>query len=142
MAVTTVAQFAAQLGRPTTALLEQLQSAGVTKQSPDDALTEADKERLLDFLRTSHGTVVGAERKKITLTRKTNTEIKQADSSGRARTIQVEVRKKRVFVKRDDTPAGVEEATGPSEEDLDLQRREEEARAQAEAIRRLSLIHI
>jgi translation initiation factor IF-2 len=134
MAVTTVAQFAAQLGRPTTAVIEQLQSAGVTKQSPDDALTEADKERLLEFLRTSHGTVAGAERKKITLTRKTSTEIKQADASGRARTIQVEVRKKRVFVKRDDAAAAPEEA-GPTEEDLDLQRREAEASAQAEAIR-------
>jgi translation initiation factor IF-2 len=134
MAVTTVAQFAAQLGRPTTAVIEQLQSAGVTKQSPDDALTEADKERLLEFLRTSHGTVAGAERKKITLTRKTSTEIKQADASGRARTIQVEVRKKRVFVKRDDAAATPEDA-GPSEEDLDLQRREAEASAQAEAIR-------
>ncbi len=134
MAVTTVAQFAAQLGRPTTAVIEQLQSAGVTKQSPDDALTEADKERLLEFLRTSHGTVAGAERKKITLTRKTSTEIKQADASGRARTIQVEVRKKRVFVKRDDAAATPED-TGPSEEDLDLQRREAEASAQAEAIR-------
>ena len=134
MAVMTVALFAAQLGRPTTALLEQLQSAGVTKQSPDDALTESDKERLLDFLRTSHGTTAGAERKKITLTKKTSTEIKQADSSGRARTIQVEVRKKRVFVKRDGAPAA-EEATGLSAEDLDLQRREEEAQAQAAAIR-------
>ena len=102
MAVTTVAQFAAQLGRPTTALLEQLQSAGVTKQSPDDALTEPDKERLLDFLRTAHGTAVPGERKKITVVRKSTTEIKQADSSGRARTIQVEVRKKRTFVKRDE----------------------------------------
>ncbi|MDE2275147.1 MAG: translation initiation factor IF-2 associated domain-containing protein, partial [Burkholderiales bacterium] len=135
MAVTTVAQFAAQLGRPTTALIEQLQSAGVTKQSPEDALTDADKERLLDFLRNAHGTTAGAERKKITLTRKTSTEIKQADSSGRARTIQVEVRKKRVFVKRDDAPAAAEEPSGPSAEELDLQRREEEARAQAEAIR-------
>ncbi len=135
MAVTTVAQFAAQLGRPTTALIEQLQSAGVTKQSPEDALTEADKERLLDFLRTSHGTAAGAERKKITLTRKTSTEIKQADASGRARTIQVEVRKKRVFVKRDDASPAVEEPAGPSAEELDLQRREEEARAQADAIR-------
>ncbi len=135
MAVMTVAQLATQLGRPTTALLEQLQSAGVTKQSPDDALTETDKERLLDFLRTSHGTVAGAERKKITLTKKTSTEIKQADASGRARTIQVEVRKKRVFVKRDDVPAAQEQPSGPSAEDLDLQRREEEAQAQADAIR-------
>ena len=135
MAVMTVAQLATQLGRPTTALLEQLQSAGVTKQSPDDALTETDKERLLDFLRTSHGTVAGAERKKITLIKKTSTEIKQADASGRARTIQVEVRKKRVFVKRDDVPAVEEQPAGPSAEDLDLQRREVEAQAQADAIR-------
>ena len=135
MAVTTVAQFAAQLGRPTTALIEQLQSAGVTKQSPDDALTESDKERLLDFLRTAHGTTVGGERKKITITKKTSTEIKQADASGRARTIQVEVRKKRTFVKRDDASPATEE-TGPSAEELDLQRREEEASAQAESIRK------
>jgi len=135
MAVTTVAQFAAQLDRPTKALIEQLQSAGVIKQSPDDALTEADKERLLDYLRTSHGTVAPAERKKITLTKKSTTEIKQADSSGRARTIQVQVLKKRVFVKRDDASPAVEEPTGPSDEDLELQRREEEARAQADALR-------
>ena len=134
MAVITVAQFAAQLGRPTAALLEQLQSAGVTKQSPEDALTEPDKERLLAYLRTAHGTAVSGERKKITVMRKSTTEIKQADASGRARTIQVEVRKKRVFVKRDDAPA-VEEPSGPSAEQLDLLRREEEARAQAEAIR-------
>ncbi|MFN7482562.1 MAG: translation initiation factor IF-2 [Betaproteobacteria bacterium] len=135
MAVTTVAQLAQQLNRQPAALLEQLQSAGVSKQSPDDALTEADKERLLEFLRQSHGTAGGAERKKITIVKKTSTEIKQADASGRARTIQVEVRKKRTFVKRDDAPA-TDEPSGPSEEELDLVRREEEARAQAEAIRK------
>ncbi len=135
MAVTTVAQFAAQLGRPAAALLEQLQSAGVAIRSSDDALTESDKERLLDYLRTSHGTVASAERKKITITRKTSTEIKQADASGRARTIQVEVRKKRVFVKRDDVPAAEEVADTEEQEQLDLQRREEEVQAQAAAIR-------
>ena len=133
MAVTTVAQFAAQLNRPTSALLEQLQSAGVAKKSPDDALTESDKERLLEFLREQHGTAGSAERKKITLTRKSTTEIKQADATGKARTIQVEVRKKRVFVKRDDVPGG--DAGGPSAEDLELARREEEARLEAERIR-------
>jgi translation initiation factor IF-2 len=117
-------------------LIEQLHSAGVTKRSPDDALTDTDKERLLDFLRTSHGTAGAAERKKITLTRKTSTEIKQADSSGRARTIQVEVRKKRVFVKRDEAGPGSEDADGTNAEELELQRREEEARAQADAIRK------
>jgi translation initiation factor IF-2 len=134
MAVTTVAQLAAQLNRPPTALLEQLQSAGVSKQSLDDSITESDKERLLEFLRQAHGTTAGAERKKISIVKKTSTEIKQADASGRARTIQVEVRKKRTFVKRDDAPT-TDEPSGPSEEELELQRREEEARAQAEAIR-------
>ena len=107
MAVTTVAQLAAELNRPAATLLEQLQSAGVPKAATDDVLTEADKERLLDHLRTAHGST-GADRKKITLTRKSTTEIKQADASGKARTIQVEVKKKRVFVKRD-------EAGGPEE---------------------------
>ncbi|MBN8487826.1 MAG: translation initiation factor IF-2 associated domain-containing protein [Burkholderiales bacterium] len=133
MAVTTVAQLAAELNRPAATLLEQLQSAGVAKQSADDALTETDKERLLDFLRTSHGTASG-DRKKITLTRKSTSEIKQADASGKARTIQVEVRKKRTFVKRDDLPgAPVEDAA--AQEAVELARREEEARAQAELIR-------
>ena len=88
MASTTVAQLAAELNRSAAALLEQLQSAGVSKASTDDSLTEGDKERLLDHLRTTHGTT-GVERKKITLTRKSTSEIKQADSSGKARTIQV-----------------------------------------------------
>ena len=136
MAVTTVAQFAAELNRPAGTLLEQLQSAGVAKKSPDDALTEADKMRLLDYLRTAHGTG-GADRKKITLTRKSTSEIKQADASGKARTIQVEVRKKRVLVKRDDSPATAEAAAAAqAEEEAELKRREEEAQAQAEALRR------
>ena len=138
MAVTTVAQLATELNRPAALLLEQLQSAGVAKGSPDDSLTESDKERLLDYLRTSHGTT-GGDRKKITLTRKSTSEIKQADASGKARTIQVEVRKKRVFVKRDDAPAGAEmehESDEPQVDEAELARREEEARLQADQIRR------
>lgn len=141
MAVTTVAQFAAELNRPAATLLEQLQSAGVSKRSTDDALTESDKERLLDYLRTAHGTG-GGDRKKITLTRKSTSEIKQADASGKARTIQVEVRKKRVFVKRDDNVPAADEARGQDEAATaaaaaeELRRREEEAQAQAEALRR------
>ncbi|HSW26724.1 MAG TPA: translation initiation factor IF-2, partial [Burkholderiaceae bacterium] len=137
MAVTTVAQFAAELNRPSAALLEQLQSAGVAKKSPDDKLTDADKERLLEFLRSAHGTT-GGERKKITLTRKSTSEIKQADASGKARTIQVEVRKKRVFVKREEAPAAavVEEVAAPVINEAEVQRREAEAVRQAELMRR------
>ena len=133
MAVTTVAQLAAELNRSAAALLEQLQSAGVAKKSTDDALTESDKERLLDFLRTAHGTTAGGERKKITLTRKSTSEIKQADSSGKARTIQVEVRKKRTFVKRDET--AVDEPAEPVVDEAELQQRQAEAQAQAELLR-------
>ena len=136
MAVTTVAQFAAELKRPAAALLEQLQSAGVRKASSDDALTDSDKERLLDFLRVSHGTTVGTERKKITVMRKSTSEIKQADSSGKARTIQVEVRKKRTFIKRDDTPGLPEADEAPVIDDAELARRELEAQQQAELFRR------
>ena len=136
MATTTVAQLAAELNRSATALLEQLQSAGVSKASTDDALTEADKERLLDHLRATHGTTAGAERRKITLTRKSTSEIKQADASGKARTIQVEVRKKRTFVKRDDAAPVVEEPAVPVVDDAELRRREEEAHAHAELLRR------
>ncbi|MEY8689153.1 MAG: translation initiation factor IF-2 [Leptothrix sp. (in: b-proteobacteria)] len=135
MAVTTVAQFATELNRPEAALLEQLQHAGVSKASASDPLTESDKEKLLAYLRNSHGNN-SADRKKITLIKKSTSEIKQADASGRNRTIQVEVRKKRVFVKRDDAVGG----SGPEEgqveaDDVDLQRREDEALREAEALR-------
>lgn len=135
MAVTTVAQLAAELNRPAATLLEQLHSAGVAKASSEDVLTEADKERLLDHLRSAHGTAA-AERKKITLTRKSTTEIKQADASGKARTIQVEVRKKRVFVKRDEPGAVADDAaTKSAADEAELARREDEANRQAELLR-------
>lgn len=98
MSSNTVAQFAVELKMPANVLLEQLRAAGVELQSVDDGVTDSDKAKLLESLRRSHG---GSEGQKITLTRRQTSEIRQADSSGRSRTIQVEVRKKRVFVKRD-----------------------------------------
>ena len=99
MALMTVSQFATELKMPAPALLEQLAKAGVSKQASNDTLSEQDKTRLLDYLRKSHGDMV--PKAKITLTRKQTSEIRASDSTGKARTIQVEVRKKRVFVKRD-----------------------------------------
>ncbi|HUH88376.1 MAG TPA: translation initiation factor IF-2 [Pusillimonas sp.] len=98
MSSNTVAQFAVELKMPANVLLEQLRAAGVELQSVDDGVTDADKAKLLESLRRAHG---GSEGQKITLTRRQTSEIRQADSSGRSRTIPVEVRKKRVFVKRD-----------------------------------------
>ena len=99
MAQTSVAQFASELKVPPSVLLEQLRAAGVEKRVAEDALTEQDKARLLEYLRKSHGSI--EPKNKITLTRKQTSEIKKSDGMGKARTIQVEVRKKRVFVKRD-----------------------------------------
>ncbi|HTP62623.1 MAG TPA: translation initiation factor IF-2 [Burkholderiales bacterium] len=99
MAQTSVAQFASELKVPPSVLLEQLRAAGVEKRVAEDSLSETDKARLLEYLRKSHGSV--EPKNKITLTRKQTSEIKKSDSTGKARTIQVEVRKKRVFVKRD-----------------------------------------
>ncbi|WP_038216965.1 translation initiation factor IF-2 [Xenophilus azovorans] len=139
MSSTTVAEFAQELKKTPETLLDQLRSAGVAKSAASDALTEADKQRLLGHLKASHGTAA-PERKKITLTKKSTTEIKQADAMGRARTIQVEVRKKRTFIQRDDAPA---EAPAPAPapaapriDEAELARREEEARRNAELLRR------
>ncbi|MBM3397923.1 MAG: translation initiation factor IF-2, partial [Betaproteobacteria bacterium] len=133
MSSTTVAEFANELKKSADVLLDQLRSAGVSKASDSDVLTDADKQKLLSYLQASHGTV-STERKKITLVKKSTSEIKQADASGKARTIQVEVRKKRTLIKRGD------EIGTPAEEQLvdhaDLARREEEARRQAELISR------
>jgi translation initiation factor IF-2 len=139
----TVAEFANELKKSTDTLLEQFKSAGVAKSAASDLLTESDKQRLLSYLQASHGTATG-ERKKITLVKKSTTEIKQADASGKARTIQVEVRKKRTFVRRDDAldvPAEaveheVTQDVTPEIDHAELSRREEEARRQAELIRR------
>ncbi|HLU01838.1 MAG TPA: translation initiation factor IF-2 [Advenella sp.] len=103
----TVNQFAVELKMPANVLLEQLRSAGVNLKSVEDVVTESDKAKLLDSLRRAHGAKDG---KKITVTRRETSEIRQADGSGRSRTIQVEVRKKRVFVKRDVTEARTEAA--------------------------------
>src|SRR5246127_1934855 len=136
MASNNVAQFAAELKMPAGVLLEQLQAAGVTKASEDDTLSETDKARLLDHLRKSHGST-DADKRKITLTKRHTSEIKQSDATGKARTIQVEVRKKRTFVRRDEAAEqGGEASNNVADEtdNLELQRREEEARHEAELL--------
>ena len=139
MSSNTVAEFASELKKSPDTLLEQLHSAGVEKSAATDALTENDKQKLLSYLQASHGTVAG-ERKKITLVKKSTSEIKQADATGKARTIQVEVRKKRTFIKRDDevetTSIEPIEPVAPFIDHAELAKREEEARSQAELLRR------
>jgi translation initiation factor IF-2 len=140
VALTSVAQFASELRVPPSVLLEQLRAAGVDKRAADDSLSETDKSRLLEYLRRSHGSV--EPKNKITLTRKQTSEIiKKSDTSGKARTIQVEVRKKRVFVKRDElapeaaapaapAPAPAAQPPAPAIDAKELEARQQEARRQ------------
>src|SRR5438552_328386 len=111
VAQTSVAQFASELKVPPSVLLEQLRAAGVEKRVPEDSLSDQDKSRLLEYLRRTHGSV--ESKNKITLTRKQTSEIRKTDATGKYRTVQVEVRKKRVFVKRD--PAEVTAAAVAAE---------------------------
>jgi len=134
MASNNVAQFATELKMPADLLLKQLRDAGVEKHSADDALSKEDKDKLLGHLRKVHGATGDGEKKKITLTRKETTEIKQADSSGKSRTIQVEVRKKRTFVKRDEVAPEAPPARCIDE--AEQERRSEESRRQSELIAR------
>src|SRR5512142_370834 len=112
MAQINVTQFATELGLPPALLIEQLQAAGVNKAlDPETSLTEKDKTQLLDYLRQSHG--AKQAKQKITLTRRQTTEIKKSDGAGKSRTIQVEVRKKRVLVKREAEPEAAVEPAKP-----------------------------
>ncbi|MHB8322794.1 MAG: translation initiation factor IF-2 associated domain-containing protein, partial [Acidithiobacillus sp.] len=103
----TVANFAAELGVTNARLLEQLNAAGISKNTAEDVVTEDDKHRLLASLRSAHGEG-GGEPRRITLNRTSTTEIKQSVGAGKSRTVQVEVRRKRTYVKRE---AITEEAT-------------------------------
>ena len=138
MTQTSVAQFAGELKVPPSVLLEQLRAAGVNKRVADDVLSDQDKTKLLEYLRKAHGTT--EPKTKITLTRKQSSEIiKKSDVSGKARTIQVEVKKKRVFVKRDTPDIGTMPAPGEAEavpsgaiDAHEAELREEERRRQEE----------
>jgi len=113
----TIRQFAADVGIPVDRLLSQLSDAGVNKKDPDASISEEEKLNLLSYLRDSHGKsdeLSTGEPKKITLKRKTVSQLRQPISqagktTGRAavgararggKTVNVEVRRKRTYVKR------------------------------------------
>jgi len=130
MADVTVAQFADVLKVPVDRLLVQLEQAGITVASEDDLISDEAKLELLTHLRRSHGSGEDtAAPRKITLKRKTQSELKMASSQGRARTVNVEVRVKRTYVKRD----VLEEQARAQQDVVDSKRREIEEAQRAEA---------
>jgi translation initiation factor IF-2 len=130
MADVTVSQFADVLKVPVDRLLVQLEQAGITVSGPDDMISDEAKMELLSHLRRSHGTGEDASApRKITLKRKTQTELKLASTQGRARTVNVEVRVKRTYVKRD----VLEEQNRAQQEQADQKLKEIEAAQRVEA---------
>ena len=147
MATTTVKVLAKELKRTAADLLEQLKAAGIEKGSEDESITDKDKTALLEYLQKAHGNAEAGARKKITLIKRESSEIRQADSAGRTRTVQVEVRKKRVLVKRGEEAAAsaAPESTKPAKAatpakpiltEEELEKRAAEATRQAELLAR------
>lgn len=136
MSDVTVAQFAEVLKVPVDRLLVQLESAGIQVAGPQAVISDEAKLELLTHLRRAHGasepsskTQVGAAApRKITLARKTQSELKQASTQGRARTVNVEVRHKKTYVKRD----VLEEQNKQHQDEADLKKKEIEAAEAAE----------
>lgn len=140
MADVTVAQFAEVLKVPVAKLLTQLDEAGIKVSGSDDKISEDAKLELLTHLRRSHGqddtTGTAAAPRKITLKRKSQSELRLSGAQGRSRTVNVEVRRKRTYIKRD-----VLEKQAQDEQDaLDRSRQEEEARLKAEELAKQKLI--
>src|SRR5688572_9416209 len=136
MSDVTVAQFAEVLKVPVDRLLVQLESAGIQVTGPQALISDEAKLELLTHLRRSHGASeptsksqigVSAPRK-ITLARKTQSELKQASTQGRARTVNVEVRHKKTYIKRD----VLEEQNKQQQDEADTKRKEIEALESAE----------
>ncbi len=137
MSEVTVIQLAEVVGTPVDRLLDQLREAGINVTDPRQTVSDEQKLRLLDYLRRSHGKDGGESgAKKITLKRKSVSEIKLGGAAGRAKTVSVEVRKKRTYIKRDEltpepAPAAPEPVMGRTAELA--KRLEAESRAVMEA---------
>jgi len=134
MSDVTVAQFAEVLKVPVDRLLVQLESAGIQVEGPQALISDEAKLELLTHLRRAHGaaepskTAGAAAPRKITLARKSQSELKQASAQGRARTVNVEVRHKKTYIKRD----VLEEQNKQTQGAADERRKEIEAQEAAE----------
>ena len=126
MADVTIAQFAEVLKVPVDKLLAQLDEAGIKVGSSDDTISDDAKLELLTHLRRAHGqeepTSGNAAPRRITLKRKSQSELRLSGAQGRSRTVNVEVRKKRTYIKRD----VLEQQAQEEQEELDRKRQEEE----------------
>ncbi|MCB1697610.1 MAG: translation initiation factor IF-2 [Pseudomonadales bacterium] len=130
MAQVTVQQLAEVVGASVDRLLMQMKEAGLPHSAAGEAVSDVDKQTLLAFLKRSHGESEAAPRR-ITLKRKTISTLRTSSSQGR-KTVNVEVRKKRTYIKRDPNELAAE-AAGQELEELQPQQEPVEAGANTEA---------
>ena len=136
MANVTAKQLSEVIGVSIDKLLDQLSNAGVDVKGADDPISDEDKLKLLESLRSSHGKEETSGPKKITLRRKSKSELRVAGSSGRnttTKTINVEVRKKRTYVRRSEVVAEEEKLQQEAEAEVEQQNRLAEEQAAEEA---------
>ena len=141
MSEVTVKQLAKDIDAPVERLLKQITDAGLSARDESGVVSDVEKQTLLDFLKKSHGESEG-EPQQITLKRKTTSTLKMSAGQGKSKTVNVEVRKKRTYVKRPDVSLELEQqkkeeaekaAKLAEEVALKKAREEEEAKAQADA---------
>lgn len=136
MAEVTVSEFAADVGVPVDRILDQLVEAGLPKKEADDIISDAEKSELLAFLRKKHGKEDGAGAKKITLRRKTVSELKvnvasQGRTKPQSKTVNVEFRKKRTYAKRGDLAETLKQEEEAEAAKLQAEKEAEEAKEAA-----------
>ena len=138
MAAIKLQQFADQIGITSSKLVKQLAAAGVAEKGIDATLSDQEKELLLSYLRGGGEAETLTDRPKITLSRKSTSSVRQASRTGGSRTVHVEVRKRRTYVRRGELQRQQEEAKKAAEAKEAARlaaEAEKEAKAKAEAAR-------
>ncbi len=145
MSEVTVEKLAKIVGTPVDKLLEQMAEAGVKLSGADDVVSDEQKKILLAHLKKNHGDQGSSAPKKITLNRTTKSSLKMSSSGGKSKTVNVEVRKKRTYVKRAESDADAVEEPEVIEAEVtaeetpieDISPEELQLRAEAEAIAKI-----
>ncbi len=133
MPVVAIKKLAEQIGLPPEKLLEQLSAAGVSGKAADDTLDDTERSTLLAFLRGGKTTAETPKpQEKVTLNRRTTTAVKQSSRAGGSRTVHVEVKKRRTYVRRGELQRQQEEAEQAAREAAEAKEREQQAKQEAE----------
>ncbi|MEX1057889.1 MAG: translation initiation factor IF-2 associated domain-containing protein, partial [Natronospirillum sp.] len=142
MAEVTVQQLAENIGTPVDRLLKQMTEAGLVQKSAGDSVSDSEKQALLSYLKSSHGGEGAGEPQKITLKRKVTTQLKAGSGGAKGKTVNIEVRKKRTYMKREAVESNGTPAVAQKREDQvrreEEQRKLEEAQARAVEEKRLA----